>query len=115
MRVLLVGDHAKLATTLARGLRREGMAVDIAFDGQVAGLGLGADDYLPKPFAFAELVARIRALARRATPAQLPTLVHADLVLDPGRRIATRDGRGLAPSPKEFAVLSVVLKHDWSA
>jgi DNA-binding response OmpR family regulator len=162
MRVLLVEDHAKLATTLARGLRRERMAVDIAFDGQdaldhlvgatydvvildrdlpgvhgddvcreivagpgnsrvlmltaarsisarVAGLGLGADDYLPKPFAFAELVARVQALARRATPAQPPTLVHAGLVLDPGRRIATRRGQELALSPKEFAVLERLL------
>jgi DNA-binding response OmpR family regulator len=162
MRVLLVEDHAKLATTVARGLRREGMAVDVAFDGQdaldhlcgtaydvvvldrdlprvhgdevcrqiaagsghtrvlmltaarsvsdrVAGLGLGADDYLPKPFAFAELVARIQALGRRAGPAQPPTLVHGDLVLDPGRRIATRSGRPLTLTPKEFAVLERLL------
>ena len=162
MRVLLVEDHAKLATTLARGLRREGMAIDIAFDGQdaldhlvatgydvvvldrdlpgvhgdevcrqivagpgnsrvlmltaarsvsdrVAGLGLGADDYLPKPFAFAELVARIQALARRATPARPPTLVHGDLALDPGRRIAARAGKLLTLSPKEFAVLERLL------
>jgi DNA-binding response OmpR family regulator len=162
MRVLLVEDHAKLATTVARGLRREGMAVDIAFDGQdaldhlcgtaydvvvldrdlprvhgdevcrqiaagpghsrvlmltaarsvsdrVAGLGLGADDYLPKPFAFAELVARIQALARRAAPAQPLTLVHGDLTLDPGRRVATRSGRALALSPKEFGVLERLL------
>src|SRR5579872_5007799 len=162
MRVLLVEDHAKLATTLARGLRREGMAVDIAFDGQdaldhlagttydvvvldrdlprihgdevcqqivagpgnsrvlmltaarsvsdrVDGLRLGADDYLPKPFAFAELVARIQALGRRAAPAQPPTLVHDDLTMDPGRRIATRAGTQLALSPKEFAVLERLL------
>jgi DNA-binding response OmpR family regulator len=162
MRVLLVEDHAKLATTLARGLRREGMAVDIAFDGQdaldhlagtaydvvvldrdlprvhgdevcrqiaadpgnsrvlmltaarsvsdrVEGLGLGADDYLPKPFAFAELVARIKALGRRATPAQPPVLVHGNLVLDPGRRVAIRGGKRLALSPKEFAVLERLL------
>jgi DNA-binding response OmpR family regulator len=162
MRVLLVEDHAKLATTLARGLRREGMAVDIAFDGQDAldhlagttydvvvldrdlprvhgdevcqqiaagpgnsrvlmltaarsvsdridGLRLGADDYLPKPFAFAELVARIQALGRRAAPAQPPTLVHGDLIVDPGRRVATREGRQLALTPKEFAVLERLL------
>ena len=162
MRVLLVEDHAKLATTLARGLRREGMAVDIAFDGQdaldhlagtsydvvildrdlprvhgdevcrqiaagpgnsrvlmltaarsvsdrVDGLRLGADDYLPKPFAFAELVARIQALGRRAAPAQPPTLVHGDLIVDPGRRVAARAGRQLALSPKEFAVLERLL------
>jgi DNA-binding response OmpR family regulator len=162
MRVLLVEDHAKLATTLARGLRREGMAVDVAFDGQdaldhlcgtaydvvvldrdlprvhgdevcrqiaadpghsrvlmltaarsvsdrVEGLGLGADDYLPKPFAFAELVARIQALSRRAVPAQPLTLVQGDLILDPGRRSATRSGRQLTLSPKEFAVLERLL------
>ena len=162
MRVLLVEDHAKLATTVARGLRREGMAVDVAFDGQdaldhlcgtaydvvvldrdlprvtgdevcrqiaagpghsrvlmltaarsvsdrVEGLGLGADDYLPKPFAFAELVARIHALGRRAVPAQPPTLVHGDLVLDPGRRSVTRSGRPLTLSPKEFGVLERLL------
>jgi DNA-binding response OmpR family regulator len=162
MKVLLVEDHAKLATTLARGLRREGMAVDIAFDGQdaldhlagitydvvvldrdlpgvhgdevcrqiaagpgnsrvlmltaarsvhdrVDGLRRGADDYLPKPFAFAELVARIQALARRATPALPATLVHGDLVLDPGRRVAARAGKQLALSPKEFAVLERLL------
>jgi DNA-binding response OmpR family regulator len=162
MRVLLVEDHAKLASTLARGLRREGMAVDLAFDGQdaldhlvgtgydvvvldrdlprvhgdevcrqivagpgnsrvlmltasrsvsdrVDGLRLGADDYLPKPFAFAELVARIQALARRTTQAQPVTLVHGDLVLDPGRRVATRSGQQLALSPKEFAVLERLL------
>jgi DNA-binding response OmpR family regulator len=162
MRVLLAEDHAKLAMTLARGLRREGMAVDVVFDGQdalehlagtdydvivldrdlprvhgddvcrqvaagqrgsrvlmltaarsvsdrVAGLSLGADDYLPKPFAFAELVARIRALARRATPPLPPVLVHGDLCLDPAARVATRGGKPLALSPKEFGVLERLL------
>jgi DNA-binding response OmpR family regulator len=162
MRVLLVEDHAKLATTLARGLRREGIAVDVVFDGddalahvagtdydvvvldrdlpkvhgdevcrtlvadgcrsrilmltaartisdRVKGLGLGADDYLPKPFAFAELVARIRALARRSAPALPPTLAHGDLRLDPAHRVATRAGKPLPLSPKEFAVLERLL------
>jgi DNA-binding response OmpR family regulator len=162
MRVLLVEDHAKLATTVARGLRQKGMAVDIAFDGQdaldhlagaaydvvvldrelprvhgdevcreiaagpgnsrvlmltaarsvgdrVEGLGIGADDYLPKPFAFAELVARIQALGRRATPAQPPALVHGDLVVDPARRVATRAGNQLRLTPKEFGVLERLL------
>jgi DNA-binding response OmpR family regulator len=162
MRVLLVEDHAKLATTLARGLRREGIAVDVVFDGddalahvagtdydvvvldrdlpkvhgdevcrtlvadgcrsrilmltaartisdRVEGLGLGADDYLPKPFAFAELVARIRALARRSAPALPPTLAHGDLRLDPAHRVATRAGKPLPLSPKEFAVLERLL------
>ena len=162
MRVLLVEDHAKLAMTLATGLRREGMAVDVVFDGtdalshsvatsydvivldrdipgvhgdevcrrlvadhsesrilmltaarsvadRVEGLGLGADDYLPKPFDFSELVARIRALARRSRPALPPTLVHGDLRLDSARRIATMGQRPLDLSPKEFAVLELLL------
>jgi DNA-binding response OmpR family regulator len=163
MRVLLVEDHAKLATTVARGLRQQGMAVDLAFDGRdalerlagtalydvvvldrelprvhgdevcrqivawpgnsrvlmltaarsvsdrVEGLGLGADDYLPKPFAFAELVARIQALGRRAAPASPPVLGHGDLAVDPGRRVATRGGKPLRLTPKEFAVLERLL------
>jgi DNA-binding response OmpR family regulator len=76
---------------------------------KVDGLAMGADDYLPKPFAFAELVARIRALARRSRPPLPPLLVRGDLRLDPGRRIATRAGRRLALSPKEFAVLELLL------
>jgi DNA-binding response OmpR family regulator len=161
--VLVAEDHAKLAQTVAVGLRREGMAVDIALDGQQAlddaritsydvivldrdlpalhgdevcrqliaagrqsrilmltaaatiedrvdGLGLGADDYLPKPFAFAELVARIRALARRSRPPLPPLLVRGDLRLDPAHRVATRAGRRLALTPKEFAVLQLLLE-----
>jgi DNA-binding response OmpR family regulator len=76
---------------------------------RVAGLGLGADDYLPKPFAFAELVARIRALARRAQPALPPVMRSGDLRLDPARRIADRAGRQLQLSVKEFAVLELLL------
>lgn len=162
MRVLLVEDHAKLATTVATGLRREGMAVDLSFDGEdalvhiagtdydvivldrdiprvhgddvcrnviaqqrrcrvlmltassavadrVEGLGLGADDYLTKPFAFTELVARIRALGRRSAPPVPPTLVHGDVRLDSAQRVATRAGKQLPLSPKEFAVLEHLL------
>jgi DNA-binding response OmpR family regulator len=162
MRVLVVEDHAELADTVARVLRREGMAVDVVYDGgdalergavvdydvvvldrdlpgvhgdevcrsivarasssrvlmltasstiadRVDGFSLGADDYLPKPFAFAELVARIRALARRSQPALPPVLVHGDLRLDPSLRIVTRAGVRLALSPKEFAVLEYLL------
>lgn len=162
MRVLLAEDHAKLAITVARGLRREGMAVDVVFDGQdalthaadtdydvvvldrdlpgvhgdnicrrivadgaksrvlmltaastlkdrVEGLDLGADDYLGKPFDFPELVARVRALGRRSTPATAPTLEYDDLTLDSGRRIAFRAGRRLELSPKEFSVLECLL------
>jgi DNA-binding response OmpR family regulator len=80
-----------------------------AVEERVDGLGLGADDYLPKPFDFAELVARIRALARRSTPPLPPTLAGADLTLDPSRRTASRAGRRLDLSPKEFAVLECLL------
>jgi DNA-binding response OmpR family regulator len=163
MRVLVAEDHRKLAETVAAGLRREGMAVDIALDGQQAldragvtgydvivldrdlpavhgdrvcavlvaggcvsrilmltaagtiedrvdGLDLGADDYLSKPFAFAELVARIRALARRSGPPRPPLLSRGDLQVDPARRIATRAGRPLALTQKEFAVLQLLLE-----
>jgi DNA-binding response OmpR family regulator len=162
VRVLLVEDHAKLATTVAAGLRRQGMAVDIAFDGndalehvattsydvvvldrdlpgvhgdevcrivvadrcpsrvlmltaagtvadRVEGLDLGADDYLAKPFAFAELIARIRALARRPAAVLPPVLVHGDLTLDTGRRVAVRAGRPLGLSSKELGVLEQLL------
>jgi DNA-binding response OmpR family regulator len=162
MRVLVVEDHIELAESVARVLRREGMAVDVAFDGQdaqertslldydvvvldrdlpgisgdeicralvregrrtsvlmltasgtiadrVDGLSLGADDYLPKPFALAELIARVRALGRRNQPPLPPVLEHGDLRLDCGRRMATRAGARLALSPKELAVLEHLL------
>lgn len=165
MRVLIVEDHEELADTLAIGLRREGLAVDVALDGQagvrraaldnydvvvldrdlpvmhgdevcarliadgcrarvlmltaagtiedrVDGLTLGADDYLAKPFAFAELVARIRALARRAQPAVPPVLVKGDLRVDPAHRVARRGGRLLALSPKELSVLELLMSAD---
>jgi DNA-binding response OmpR family regulator len=76
---------------------------------RVDGLDLGADDYLGKPFDFPELVARVRALGRRSTPASPPTLEFGDLTLDRARRIAFRAGRRLELSPKEFAVLECLL------
>jgi DNA-binding response OmpR family regulator len=76
---------------------------------RVDGLGLGADDYLPKPFDFAELVARIRALGRRSAAALPPALESGDVTLDPSRRVAFRGGRRLDLSPKEFAVLECLL------
>jgi DNA-binding response OmpR family regulator len=80
-----------------------------AVDDRVEGLGIGADDYLPKPCDFNELVARIRALVRRPGTALPPTLAHGDLRLDPSHRVATRAGRPLSLNPKEFAVLEVLL------
>jgi len=162
MRVLVVEDHEVLARAIGTGLRREGMAVDVALDGndaaarlavtrydvlvldrdlpgisgdeicrrlaagragtrilmltaastvaeRVHGLGLGADDYLPKPFDFAELVARIRALGRRSAAPLPPTLECGDISLDPSRRVAFRAGRRLDLSPKEFALLECLL------
>jgi DNA-binding response OmpR family regulator len=78
---------------------------------RVEGLNLGADDYLPKPFAFEELVARIHALARRA-PAGTPLLVRGDLALDRAARRATRAGRELLLTRKELGVLEVLLAAD---
>jgi DNA-binding response OmpR family regulator len=75
---------------------------------RVDGLDLGADDYLPKPFEWAELVARIRAVARRPAVAA-PALEYGDLSLDPARRVAVRAGRRLPLTPKEFAVLESLL------
>ncbi|MBC3844220.1 response regulator transcription factor [Streptacidiphilus sp. 4-A2] len=77
---------------------------------RVEGLELGADDYLPKPFAFSELVARVRALGRRATTPLPPVLERAGLSLDPGRREVLREGKPVALAPKEFAVLEVLMR-----
>ncbi|BBY89427.1 MULTISPECIES: response regulator transcription factor [Mycolicibacterium] len=81
-------------------------------DERVAGLGLGADDYLTKPFAFAELVARVQALSRRARPAAPTVLERAGIRLDPHSHAVTRDGRPIALSRKEFAVLEELLRAD---
>src|SRR5487761_1754905 len=79
---------------------------------RVEGLGLGADDYLPKPFDFTELVARIQALARRPGAPPPAELGYRDLSIDPARRVATRGGRRLPLTPKEFAVLECLLAAD---
>ena len=76
---------------------------------RVEGLAIGADDYLPKPFALAELIARITALLRRAQPAIAPVLIRGNLKVDTARRTASRDGRSLALGPKEFGVLEMLL------
>ena len=165
MRVLIIEDDEELADTVAVGLRRQQMAVDVALDGRagltramandydvivldrdlprlhgdevctalvdarcrsrilmltaaagvddlVGGIGLGADDYLPKPFDFPVLVARIEALFRRAQPAIPPVLRHDDLELDVAQRRACRGGRVLDLAPKEFCVLEVLLSAE---
>ena len=83
-----------------------------AVEDRVEGLGIGADDYMPKPCDFAELVARVRALARRPGAAVPPLLSSGDITLDSSRRVATRAGRRLPLNPKEFAVLEVLLGAD---
>jgi len=162
VRVLIAEDESRVGDAVARGLRREGMAVDLARDGAAAlrkalaapydvvvldrdlpevhgdevcrtlaaerpdtkvlmltaaggvedlvdGLALGADDYLPKPFRFAELVARTRALARRNGAPRPPVLAVRDVELDPARRAVTRAGRPVDLAPKELAVLEVLM------
>ena len=106
----LHGDDVCAGLVAARCRSRVLMLTAAAtIEDRVDGLGLGADDYLPKPFAFAELVARIRALLRRAQPGLPPVLVSGDLRLDPSRRQATRGGRPLDLGPKEFGVLELLL------
>ncbi|WP_040834155.1 response regulator transcription factor [Nocardia brevicatena] len=165
MRVLVVEDEQLLADTIAAGLRRHAMAVDVTYDGaaaldratvndydvlvldrdlpvvsgdtvcstlveagtgarilmltaatavpeRVAGLGLGADDYLTKPFAFAELIARIQALARRPARAVPPVLERRGIRLDQHRMEVARDGVPVPLSRKEFAVLAELLRAD---
>jgi DNA-binding response OmpR family regulator len=163
MRVLVVEDVRRLADDIGEGLRDQGMAVDVSYDGldaaakiavnpydvlvldrdlpklhgdticqmvagseqpamilmltaadspgqRVAGLRMGADDYLAKPFHFPELVLRVRSLARRRPAARYRVFRAAGIELDPLRRAATRDGRQLALSAKEFGVLEALLR-----
>jgi DNA-binding response OmpR family regulator len=165
MRLLIAEDELDISAVVARGLRREGMAVDVAVDGRealykarfveydvvvldrglpevhgdevcrtlvaerpgtrilmltaadsvddlVGGLALGADDYLSKPFAFAELVARVQALGRRNGRTRPERLERAGIELDPARHVAARDGVPLDLSPKEFAVLLMLMEAD---
>lgn len=163
MRVLVVEDSRRLADVVVEGLRDQGMAVDVAYDGceaaeklrlnqyqvvvldrdlpgvhgdqlcrdiaeggnpamvlmltaadspgdRVAGLALGADDYLAKPFHFPELVLRVRALARRQPEARTRVFRAAGVELDPLAHTASRDGRPLDLSAKEFGVLEALLR-----
>ncbi len=106
----LHGDEV-CARLVAAGGRSRVMMLTGASDMEdlVDGLGIGADDYLTKPFAFAVLLARIAALARRAQPSIPPVLEHADLVLDTAKRSAQRAGKPLELRPKEFGVLELLL------
>jgi DNA-binding response OmpR family regulator len=105
----LHGDEvcAKLAGTVRARILLLTAAGTI--EDRVAGLGRGADDYLPKPFAFAELIARIRALSRRSHPAVPPVLTAKGVTLDPARRAVTRYGKRLDLGPKELAVLELLM------
>ncbi|MDI6694239.1 MAG: response regulator transcription factor [Anaerolineales bacterium] len=164
MKLLIIEDEADFANALARGLRRQGYAVDITTDGEqglelaevneydllildlnlpgmdgldicrqlrskqprllilmltarsrledkVAGLDLGADDYLIKPFHFEELSARIRALLRRDLRVREPVLCAGDLKLDPASRIAWQGKRRLELTTKELAILEYLMRH----
>ena len=164
MRVLIVEDEAKMASLIRRGLRREGIAADLAREGEdalwmagateydaivldlmlpgidgfevcrrmrddgipspilmltardgvhdrVAGLDAGADDYLVKPFSYAELLARLRALARRARGERSPELRVGDLRMDPAKRQVWRGETEIELSAKEFAVLEVFMRR----
>lgn len=109
----LHGDEV-CRTLVASGTRARVLMLTAAdtIESRVDGLSLGADDYLPKPFAFAELVARIRALARRGQPARSPVLACGEIQLDTIHRVATRGGRRLDLSPKELTVLELLLAAD---
>ena len=103
------GDE--VCTSLAGTVRARILMLTAAgtIEDRVDGLDRGADDYLPKPFAFAELVARLRALARRSQPAIPPVLSARGLTLDPARRVASRYGKRLELGPKELAVLELLM------
>ena len=100
----LVADHGETRVLM--------LTAASTISDRVEGLDLGADDYLSKPFEFAELVARVRALGRRAATAVPPRLASGDITLDPAKRVAYRGPRRLELSPKEFALLEYLLAAD---
>jgi two-component system, OmpR family, response regulator VanR len=112
----LPGVHGDEVCKAVRGERPETGILMLtaagALEDLIEGLSLGADDYLAKPFRFAELVARIHALARRSSPSRPPVLRHADVELDPARRTLTRAGKPIELARKEFAVLEVLMDAD---
>ncbi len=87
------------------------LTVRAAIEDKVLGLDAGADDYLTKPFAFQELLARVRALLRRRAEAEAPVLQVADLTLDPARRLASRGGEKIDLTSKEFALLAYFMRN----
>jgi len=108
----------KNGLSLCRDLRARGVSTPIlmltARDGvadRVTGLNTGADDYLTKPFALEELLARIQALLRRASPARSVVLMVADLALDPVSHRVTRAGVSISLTPKEYAILEILMRH----
>ncbi len=113
----VVHGDAVCAKLVAAGGRSRVLMLTGAAENEdlIDGLGLGADDYLTKPFAFAVLVARIGALARRAQPSIPPVLKHGDIVLDTARRSAQRSGRDLELTPKEFGMLELLLAAEGRA
>src|SRR5215469_3247528 len=106
-----VNGDTVCAELIAVGCRSRILMLTAAatIEDRVGGLSLGADDYLPKPFAFAELVARVRALIRRAQPAMPPVLVSGDVCVDSARHTVRRGGSLVDLGPKEFGVLELLL------
>jgi len=164
MKILVVEDEERVAQFIQKGLKEEGHAVDVSYDGEdggflaevndydlilldvmlpkkngisvcreirargvvtpvlmltardsvedrVRGLDAGADDYLVKPFAFEELLARVRALLRRRSDSKTPTLQLADLELDPITRLVTRSGKPIRLTTKEYSLLEYLLRN----